>query len=159
MTEPADTKPPRTRGWIRILLGVSLALNLAVIGLAVGAALRLGGPGADRRPPPPVGALLYRELPREDRRLLRSHAIGDRDTRHARRQADALAVDAALRATPFDRAALQAVLDRQAQHRIDRQRSVQRAWLERVSRMSAEDRAAYADRLQEALRRHKQPKP
>jgi len=141
------SEQPRTRLWIRVLLIVSLGLNLLVVGLVGGAMLRFG-PDGMRPPLRSVGAAMYRELPRKDRRALwagSSHAHGDR---HARRKADALAVSAAIRATPFDAAALAAVLDEQAERRLGFRQSMQSAWLARVAGMSGAERQAYADRLE-----------
>lgn len=152
MADDMTAKPPRARTWVRILLGVSLALNLAVIGLAIGAAVRFGGPDGAHRPSPPMGAILYRELPREDRKALRGRAFGSREEHAAKRRDEAVAIDAALRAVPFDAAALGAFLDRQARDREAFQSAVQEAWLARVSGMSDAERAAYADRLMQAAK-------
>ncbi len=153
MADDITATPPRARAWVRILLGVSLALNLAVIGLVIGAAFRFGGPGGAHRPPPPMGAILYRELPREDRKALRGRAFGGREEHATKRRDEAAAIDAALRAVPFDAAALDAFLDGQARHREEFLSIVQEAWLARVSAMSDAERAAYADRLMQAAKR------
>lgn len=146
-----ELKPTRTVPWQRILLGVSLALNLLVVGLVGGAAFRLGGPERMHRAPP-IGAMLFRELPREDRRALRTHAFAPRPEREARRLADAEAIDAALRARPFDPARIESFLREQAQRRQAREQDMHRAWLARITAMTDEERAAYADRLRHAMR-------
>jgi len=148
-----ETKPPKTRLWVRVLLGVSLALNLLVLGLVGGAMLRFGGPEGMRAPPRSVGAALFRELPREDRRALRSGAGESHDQRHARLKADAEALGAALRATPFDAGAMEILLEGHAKTRADSHMFLQRAWLDRVVAMSDAGRQAYADRLERALSR------
>lgn len=71
----------------------------------------------------------------------------------ARHKADALAVNTAIRATPFDVTALEAILSEQAARRSDFQGSVQQAWLNRIAGMSDAERQAYADRLEHALNR------
>ena len=71
MTAEPNPAPRRSPLWMRVLLGVSLALNLAVIGLAVGASFRLLGP--DGPLPHTFGGALIRALPAEDR-----HEIGQR---------------------------------------------------------------------------------
>ena len=152
MQSNAENIRPRTPMWIRILLGVSLALNLLVLGLVGGAMLRFGGPEGMRPPPRTVGAALFRELPREDRNALLTRSNGTHDDRRARQKADALAVSAAMRATPFDTEALEAILDAQAMHRAGFQKSVQQAWLTRVANMNDAQRFAYADRLEHALK-------
>ena len=67
MTTETTVSTRRSPLWMRILLGVSLALNLAVAGLVVGASLRLIGPDG---PPAPhtFGGALIRALPHDDRR-------------------------------------------------------------------------------------------
>lgn len=153
MTDVTDRKPPRMRLWLRIVLGVSLALNLAVVGLGLGAAIRFGGP--DRaRPPLPLGAMLYRELPREDRRALRDDRLGTRPERAERRRAEAVELDAALRAVPFDPARVGDFLAAQSRQRNELEQALRAAWLARVSKMSDSARAAYADRLAEEMTRH-----
>lgn len=152
----ADSDPhaaaPRRRRWMRWALGLSLALNLAVLGLVAGAALRHGGPDRGGHPKP-MGVMLYRELPREIRRELRETAFAPRAEIDRQRRADAAAVDAALRAQPFDPARLEAVLQAQAAQRAAHHARMQAAWLDRVAAMSDAERAAYADRLQAALAR------
>lgn len=153
-SDPVDPKPAG-RNWGRVLLGVSLTLNLLVIGLAVGAALRFGGPGTADRPPPSIGATLYRELPREDRKAMRSAMKSPEKARKSDRKAEARRLGDALRAQPFDVDAVQSVLSEQAQARADWQGGVQQAWLARVTAMSDAERSDYADRLQKALTRPK----
>ncbi|MGD9864339.1 MAG: periplasmic heavy metal sensor [Pseudodonghicola sp.] len=152
-----DRKPPRMRPWLRVLLGVSLALNLLVAGLAVGAAIRFGGGPERVRPPMPLGALLYRELPREDRKTLRDRNLGAREERAARRRADAEELNAALRAVPFDQARIEAFLTRDAARQAGLEEAMRHAWLARVAAMSDADRAAYADRLQQAMAGQNRP--
>lgn len=153
MTVETYRKPPRMRPWLRVLLGVSLAANLVVAGLAVGAAIRMGGPEGARQPVP-LGAMLYRELPRADRRALRDDRLGSRAERAARRREDAAELDAALRAVPFDLARVEAFVSEQAARHDDLEQAMRGAWLRRVAGMSDAERAAYADRLSAAMTHH-----
>ncbi|APG46253.1 periplasmic heavy metal sensor [Phaeobacter porticola] len=139
-----QAKPMRRR-WLLI---ASLALNLVVIGVAVGAAWRYAGHDKARLRMPPVGALLFRDLDAGTRQSLRSKAEGDHGSYHARRRAEGARVVELLRATPFEAAALGEMLNAQAERRHSFQRSVQEAWLGKIEAMSAEERADYADRLQ-----------
>lgn len=149
MSLETETKP-RRRLWLRILLGVSLALNLLVFGLLAGAAIRFGGP--DHKPPhPSVGAALFREMPREDRRELFQSMRGDRDREKARQAQEAKAVLDTLRAIPFDPDALSSVVGRHLNRRSTKLAATQDDWLSRVADMDAEARAAYADRIEHAL--------
>ncbi|MBE1283948.1 MAG: periplasmic heavy metal sensor [Rhodobacteraceae bacterium] len=145
---------PRTTRWVRLLLIVSLTANLAVAGLVAGAAWRFHGTDKGR-PPPSVGAMLFRELPREERRSLRTELWSENGNAKGgfreRRLADGQAVTAALRAVPFDPAALRSVLDGQAQSREAYQARIQAAWITRVEDMSDAERAQYADRLEKRM--------
>ena len=145
-------RPGRARVWLRIVLGLSLALNLAVIGLAVGAGLRMAGGPETRRLPPSVGAALYRAMPQEDRRALRERMHGGgRDARDARRVRDMAEARAILTTEPFDAKALDALLRAEDSERRQWMDVAQAAWIERIVRMSPADRAAYVERLDEVV--------
>ena len=151
-----QNKPaPRRRLWIRLLLGASLALNLLVVGLAIGAALRFGGPEGARRPPPVLGATLYRELPRKDRRAIRETMRETPYDRGPDRKTTARDVAQLVRATPFDATALQTLFEEQAIRRSDWQSLANTALVQQLGRMSAADRAAYADRIENSLNRRR----
>ena len=144
---------PRTARAVKILLGLSLALNLLVLGLVAGTAWRQGHGPRDR------GAHAYAApyvmaLPRETRRALMRDLRSDhpRLDRAARRDSYAAMV-AALRAEPFDPATLESVLRDQRDTAIAVQQDAQARWLGIVSRMDAAGRAAYATRLEEVLAR------
>lgn len=156
-TAPQPPVPPApTRGWVKVLLAVSLALNLAIIGMAAGAFLRNGGPpgrGDDRD----FGlGPLADALSREDRRALRDAFLErhpDGMGGRAALRADFDALLAALRAEPFDPAALDAAFASIAARNADlleRGRSVVADYLKT---MDAATRAAFADRLETALLR------
>lgn len=143
--DPQTAKSGRLRLWLRIVLGVSLALNLLVIGLAVGAALRLGGPEL-RRPPPPTGVALIRALPPEDRKAI-LRRVRDKAPNRPDRAAEAQALADALTASPFDPEALDAVATAQTGRRNAFQTALLSTWLDHVAAMSAQDRADYAQRI------------
>ncbi len=137
--------------WLRILLIGSLALNLLVVGLVIGAALRFGGPDRAHRPPPPMGAALYRALPRDERRAFRK-AMQEAPFNPSRnRQAQARALADVLRATPFQPTALSEALAGHADERAAWQATVHAVWMDRVREMSDAERAAYADRVEEEM--------
>lgn len=143
----------RRRRWFRLLLGASLALNLLVLGVVIGAVLRFGGPDGARRPPPMLGATLYRELPREDRRGIRE-AMRDRSVgRGPDRKTAALQVAQLVRATPFDATALETLFSEHAARRAQWQTTANAVLLEQLGRMTEAERAAYADRIEDALSR------
>lgn len=145
---PARSQAPR---WMQIALGLSLALNLAVVGMAAGSLVRLGGVDAMRSPPQNlVGALLH-EMPSTDRRALRD-LIRNQTERSGQRRDEAAAMVAALRAVPFQPAAMAARIETHTDRRAAVHAATMQGWLDRVSAMSDSARAAYADRLQRAAR-------
>lgn len=125
-----------------------------VVGALAGAVLRHGGFDALRRPEPPIGAVLYRELPRDDRRALRKGFQPFHDGRGDRRAAEAQAVLQALRMPQFDRAAAEALMSGHQKAREEQLQGLQSAWLDRVTEMTPQERQAYADRLEKALQHH-----
>lgn len=158
MSTPDKPKTPRKRIWLRVLFGASLAMNLLVIGLAVGAAFRFGGPDGVRPPPSSFGSAMYRALSPEDRRTMRTATKRSPEDHDARRRAHAETIGAAVRAVPFDAVALQTMLQAQAERRDVWQKTVQTAWLKLLSEMSDEERAAYAERLEHSMT-HGKSKP
>lgn len=152
MTEPS----PSNRG-LKIALAVSVALNLGVAGLIAGVAWH-GGPGGR-------GEMMVRDfgfglfndaLSPEDRQALRQSVMGRAgDIREARRQmqADGASILAALRANPFDPAALTAALDAQAGHLGERLKFGSDVIRDHILGLSPQARDAFADRLERRMRR------
>lgn len=169
MNDPLQTPAPNSgpkgaqktglRPWLKAVLFVSLALNLAVAGLVIGAVLRFGsfdGP----RPPRldmvvgPYTHALSHEDKRAIGRALREEYRGSRPSQEQIR-ADFATVLQALRSTPYDGAKVETILKGQMKAGTERQELGQRLLLERLSRMTDAERAAFADRLQEGLERHR----
>ena len=147
----SDNPKPKRR-WLPILLTVSLALNLLIVGVALGTAYRVKG-GDHAKAPPGFGSALYRALPKGDRKALRGE-LSERHVRGAKlRKQDFAALGEALRAEPFDPVAVQRILQQQAQFMAELQLALQEQWLARVTAMSEDERLAYADRLAEVVRR------
>ena len=145
-----DAKPKRR--WVTVLLTVSLALNLLVAGVALGTVYRVKGSDHSKTPPG-FGPALYRALPKEDRTALRGE-LSERHVRGAKlRSQDFSKLEAALRADPFDPSAVQSLLQQQAQSMVEMQSALQEKWLARVTAMTDAERQAYADRLQEVVKR------
>jgi uncharacterized membrane protein len=154
------TPTPGTGRWLKIVLGVSLALNLAVIGIVSGAAIKAHRGDAGR--PPDVRELNFgpfsEALSRPQRRDLLRGFISDRaGVRDLRGQIgkEFQAVLEAVRANPFDPAALDVALSTQGRgtaERLDRGRKALQAV---ILAMTPEERADYADRLQRGLERRK----
>ncbi|WP_170325654.1 periplasmic heavy metal sensor [Ruegeria arenilitoris] len=145
-----NTKPKRR--WVTVLLAVSLALNLLVVGVALGTVYRVKG-GDRGKPPPGFGPAIYRALPKEDRKALRGE-LSERHVKGAKLRAqDFAALEAALRAEPFDPTVVQALLQQQAQSMAELQGALQKEWLDRITAMTDAERQIYADRLQEVVQR------
>lgn len=151
--------PPGRHRWLMPALLLSIALNLVVVGLVVGALWRVDGPGRARDGGPPLAAFgrpYIAALPQEDRHalraLLRSDLRPDLPDRAARR---ALydAVIASLRADPFDAEALARAAGEQARVSVAFQQSAQAAWVRYVSGMSPSERLAYAAAVEDVLER------
>jgi len=145
---------PRTAVWVKVLLAVSLGINLAIAGFVAGIALR--GPAPLRGEGPGMSyALPYVvALERETRRAVLGAVRNAEElpSRRARRaKFDEMLT--ALRAEPFDRGAVLDVLRAQADGVARVQTVAQTAWLEQVEAMSLEERRAYADAVEDVLRR------
>lgn len=154
--DKAETKMGNT-AWLKILLGVSLALNLAVAGFFVGAFLRDGTEGGKGQRGPGLGAFgapYMMALPREDRRDIRHEMKASHDASvpsRVERRALFDAVLATLRASPFDAAALQDAASQQAEITVLVQQRAQAAWISAVSRMTDAERMAYAAAVEDIL--------
>lgn len=156
---PPDPSPaPKAARGLRIALAVSVALNLAFVGMAAGAFLRHGPP--DRMVRDLDFGPFGEAFSREDRALMRegflSRAGNLRDLRDGMRQ-DAQALLAALRADPFDPARVEAALAGQGRRMAERLELGRSLVLERIAAMSPQDRAAFADRLERAMMRRGGP--
>ncbi|MDQ2095700.1 periplasmic heavy metal sensor [Rhodalgimonas zhirmunskyi] len=145
---------------LKIVLFASLALNLAVAGVVIGAVAKHGFED-DRRAPriEGPGGPLTRALSKEDRReigrALREEFGAMRPTREAM-QAQYAQVIAALKATPYDAETVRAVVAAQSAAMDARVRAGQEQLLNRLDDMSPDERAAFAGRLQEVLERTQQ---
>lgn len=150
MAEP--THKPGAPRWMRILLIVSLALNLLIIG-AVAGAVSSGKPAAARVGDVSFGpytAALDRQDLRALRRTIRQEG-GRIDWSEARENfRDFLQV---LREEPLDLAKMTRLFEAQSEMVRMRQDIGKEALLERIGEMTPEQRAAFADRLETALRR------
>lgn len=149
------TRAPMRRGLRALLIG-SLAVNLIVAGLALGAVL--GNSKGGNRPPRDADFMgaYTRALPDEDRRAIgraiRDHHRKSGISREAAR-AEFEAMINLLRAIPFDASKVKAGLEQQAKAGFERRASAQTMWLERVTVMTDAERQDYADRIQTLLAR------
>ncbi len=154
-TEVSAGTPGAGRG-VKVALILSLALNLAIGGLVVGAAL--GGhrvrPGMMMGPDVGFGPLTG-GLTREDRRALRQRfemAAPDFHGERSANAADFRALAGLLRADPFDPAAAEAILARQGERMRERLGQGRKVFLDYIASLTPAARVALADRIERQLK-------
>lgn len=154
--------PQGMRLWVRILLVVSLAFNLLVFGAVAGMAIK-GGPWEHAHSPRQVvdAAVgpLTRALTKEDRRAIgrqiRKEGRADGLTRRAHREAlERMLV--LLQSTPFDSEAFGAELAGSVTGLQTRMSRASETLVLHLSQMSDADRAAYAERVKDAMAQKRQ---
>ena len=154
-TQPFPSKPPGDRPssgrGLKWALFLSLALNLLVIGALAGAAMR-----HRMAPPGPVGfdpvARFWADAPgaaegRADRGAWRDRLAARTEDR-AERAVRMQALSAALRADPFDASAVESLLAAERAAFALRLETGHAGFLDRLSGMSASERARFAERLE-----------
>ena len=145
--------PPASGRGLKIAFAISVALNLAVAGLVLGAWLHGGGPWRGMGRDLSFGPFSEALSP-EDRQALRQAILADRDAIKAGREADKAEFDgllAALRAKPYDPAAVDTALAAIVTRNAGRLEKGQALLQARIEEMSDKDRLAFADRLADAL--------
>jgi len=158
-TTPQITPPKHASyGW-KLAFGVSLAFNLAILGVMGGAMLKHGSPSHREAMVRDLGFGPFTEaLTQQERATLRAAFLADNPGFRATRQMirdDFTAFLAALRADPVDLAALRVVMDRQFARNSERLASGQALIFEHLAAMTPAARMAFADRLEASLsRRH-----
>ncbi|WGW05597.1 periplasmic heavy metal sensor [Tropicibacter oceani] len=158
MADKDSPTPPRMRPWLRVLLFASLALNLAIAGMAAGVVLRGGSPHDrhESRDFVTPYTRAFDERQRDDlRRALRDGYLTRKDKDGAR---DDLTLDYraaldVLRSEPFDAAAMAAILERQGARTADRQAMGQQVLSTYLAALSPQEREAYAQRLAQEITR------
>ncbi|WP_254693226.1 periplasmic heavy metal sensor [Sulfitobacter sp. SK011] len=156
-----DDKPQRRKWIMRLVLAVSLGLNLLFVGAFAGAAYR-GAGGAGARNGEGTGLRGYaapyvQALPRDKRRALfqalRDNRAGAAPLSRNARRALYQQMVSVLRATPFDPAEAEQVLGAQRDAVLGVHSTAQLIWLEEVTEMTPDERASYADDLEKVLAR------
>lgn len=155
--ETDQTLPPARRAprWMRVTLILSLLVNLLVAGIVLG-----GLTGQLRKPPPPLGEVslgaFTPALTDPDRRAIRDRAAHEGlSFREAMRtaRAEQTAIIAALRSEPWDRAAIETVMTQIRDRAEARMDLGGRLVLERLDKMSPQERRDLADRMEAQSRR------
>ncbi|MFQ1701758.1 periplasmic heavy metal sensor [Loktanella agnita] len=152
-------KPARgTSRLTRVVLVISLALNLAVVGLVAGAAISgRFGDGPPRNYDFGLGPIA-RALEPDERRAIGAAMRRDDSLRGMNMRARMRDTLAALRAEPFDRVAVQALIEEQNARMGQLQRAAQAALLDQIAEMDPARRAAFADQLEAAQSRDRPPR-
>ncbi len=147
--------------WIRIVLAISLALNLLIAGMILGRALHpVAMPGTlpARMAPGPLSDLGFgpfgRALGGEDQRRIRE-ALAARAARlegNRREMAnDFRALISALKASPYDASRVEQLVDRLYARLREREEVGKALLLEHLARMDDAERARYARRLERLI--------
>lgn len=158
MTQSSTSK---TKLWVRILLVISLCLNIGFIGILGGAVWRYHSAGSDkvRTSGAPTASFYMRALDRDDRRAL---GLRMREAGRNNKQvpsdirAGFVAALEILRADEFDAQAFDQIVRQHAKTADERLNSAREVFLDHITTLSPEDRKAYADRLERTL--HKGPR-
>jgi len=133
---------------LRLLLVLSVTLNLVVIGIVAGAALRdPPRPHPDRGP---AFGMFDRALTEDDRKALRQafrREAPDFGGEWQKMQADLGDLLTVLRTDPYDSSRVEGIFVRQLERGQQMAGLGQRLMLERLSGMTGAERSAFADRL------------
>lgn len=154
MSDGSTQKSGTSRG-VKIALALSLAVNLMIIGLAAGVYSQVQSSGGGVRFSDAGGAYTRALLP-EDRRSI-GREMNERfrpaqqDRILSRREYERMLT--VLGAEQFDRATAEEILRAQAVTAEERRQAAEQLLLDRLEAMSAEERAAFAKRLTEGLKR------
>lgn len=136
--------------WVRVLLVVSLTVNILIVGWATGTMIRLDNTRDVRRGPPGGAADLIFALPQSHREALRqdlANSLGDRRNGASSPSQTHEQLQDILRAAPFDADALRAHLEHRQDRETQRLDAARESLIERLALMTDEERASYADRL------------
>lgn len=147
---------PRSPRWMKVLLVLSLSVNLLIVGAVVGAVLSGGGkwrgPGAEVRNA--GGGAILQALSPEDKRALRRTMsvtlVSDRDMRGALK-AEQRELIVLMRSAEFDADAVTAQLQAVQAQMVSHFDVARMVLAQRMVEFDAEERAAYADRLEQIL--------
>ena len=158
MTETPTKQKPAMSRWLRVLLFVSLAANLLIVGLVAGVAMRDDHPA--RRATTelndlgfgPFGRAFGEKDRREIGRAIEGRSGDIRDNGRAIRQSLENLL-AALRQTPFDADEFRALVSGQQTNLEARQTIGRDIVYDRIEGMTDAERQTFAERLERQLRK------
>lgn len=142
-----------TSGWVKVALGLSLALNVFFLGLTGGSLFQGKPEGRDTAPNSFLATL-------SDERKAEVQAVFDRmrEDRQAARQttrASWVKVREAMTAVPYDRAAMEAAMKGVIDARTERSEKRYGQMVEFVSTMTDAERKAFAEAMRERWQRRR----
>ncbi len=151
----SETQNPASGRALKLLLVLSLGVNLVIAGMALG----LWAFDKPKRPPSPDAvAFLSFALPKEHRDALRKQLV----SRRAELRANRAAIQnlrremiAALQAEPFDITVVEDILQRQRERFLALGELAHSALLERIEMLTPEERAVYVESLKKQDRRRR----
>ena len=152
-------KPKRARNIWKVILAISLALNIAVLGAIGGAALRFSkGPPAGKAylKERQIGSVYMRALnPDQKRELGRQMRELEKGSKENRVKMEAGFQEAIriLRSANFDREKFETVVNGHAARSNQRLKNAQMILLSHINSMDINERSTYADRIEIALSR------
>ena len=142
----------KSRNLWKILFGISLALNLLIVGAFGGAMLRVGkGPMVKHRA---SGYLYMRALNFDDKKTLRKELFKNKDSRKIIRAKERSSYSSAvkiLKKDPFDRKAFEDLLDEQTRYSKSKPSSARAALVAQIANMTKEERLVYSQRLDDLV--------
>lgn len=157
MTQTPEEKQAKPRRVWRIVLVVSLGINLLVVGVVGGAVLRAHGGWGGPKHGPHRGLIYYQEMPHAARREIRETARAGFHNRTKHRDAQRSEVLSVLRADRFDRDALRSIMQADADAARNGQLAMVDIWIAHLETMSDDDRASYALRVEQVADRRWKP--
>ncbi len=153
MSNDQQNPTPRSgmRPWLKVVLALSLALNLAVIGIGAGAAWRFQGGGHDKGGPPMLGRFIFKDVGRREIRRLVQDQCGASDNVRNRRRGEMEQIIVLMRAEDLDLTAVSVIVDTHIVETHGFMRAVADSWEQRLQGLSLKERRRIADRMQHQL--------
>jgi len=145
-----DTSIKQGKPWAKILLVVSLGLNLAVAGLVIGAKMSGHGPGKSPYAGGTGMRVLMHALPKSKRTEARKFFHQNREKHRTNGDAMRVSLDdigAAITARPFDAGTLREAFSNQRAHIETMTQDAQQAFVAIIAGMTDEERMQYVDNM------------
>jgi uncharacterized membrane protein len=149
MNATSAKKTPRR--WVRALIWVSFGLNVLVLSAVGGAAMRFWGNDGPRLMGHSMGNSIVRSLPRDVRQEVLQEARRNGRSLREISSDRALQLVALLRQPNFDAQEVARTMAAQSQKKAEFEERLRKTVVRHLSGLDFASRAAYADRLEQAL--------